>query len=65
MLFVFFLLGISYFFTSSHIISLRSCSAKNEVTHILHVSKELPSLEDPVELQESDLGSSDANDDNS
>jgi len=36
-----------------------------EVTHILHISKELKSLEDSVELQESDLGSSDANDDNS
>ena len=45
--------------------ALYSNSSKNEVTHILHVSKELPLLEDPVELQESDIGSSDANDDNS
>jgi hypothetical protein len=32
---------------------------------MLHISKELRSLEESVELQESDLGSSDANDDNS
>mmetsp|Transcript_6211 Transcript_6211/g.15403 ORF Transcript_6211/g.15403 Transcript_6211/m.15403 type:complete len:352 (+) Transcript_6211:384-1439(+) len=40
-------------------------NANNEVTHILHVSKELRSLEESTELQESDIGSSDANDDNS
>jgi len=40
-------------------------NADDEVTHILHISKELRSLEDSVELQESDFGSSDANDDNS
>ena len=40
-------------------------STDGEVTHILHISRELKSLEDSVELQESDLGSSDANDDNS
>lgn len=40
-------------------------NANNEVTHIVHVSKELRSLEESTELHESDLGSSDANDDNS
>jgi len=40
-------------------------NAKDEVTHILHISKELRSLEESVELHESDLGGSDANDDNS
>jgi len=39
-------------------------NAKDEVTHILHISKELRSLEDSVEIQESDIGSSDANDEN-
>jgi len=39
-------------------------NAKDEVTHILHVSKELQSLEDVIESQSDFLGS-DANDENS
>lgn len=43
---------------------LKPYSAKDEVTHILHVSKELQSLEDVIESQSDFLGI-DANDENS
>jgi len=36
-------------------------NSDDEVTHILHMSKELRSLEESTELQESDIGSSDDN----
>jgi len=48
-----------------YICSYPLTNSKDEVTHMLHINKELRSLEESVELQESYLGSSDANDDNS